>query len=1092
MIEDYVAEPSTRASLAQLLGAADALAEQIREESVSHGLPCGSETIVAALVEEGAQLLLVQLAILRVGCAFLLIDLALPQARRDFLLRDTGAALLIVTSDPPNGDTFAGVRHICTTVPSFSMSSQTQMQGRSSEPAIQPSVDALLSQPSSLLYVCYTSGSTGLPKGVAVTQGHLKAYARANAQRHGICESSRVLLASAVSFDPSIGEAWTALLAHSTLCLPSRVAVKTSLGRLLHATAATHVCSTPALWTTLDVSPASLPSLRCVTLGGERTTAHIITRWAGTDTHSCLYNVYGVTECTVYQTSHHIILPASDITASSRAEDIEQQGTLLGEALNGCTVQLLDANLVPLPPTVRVTTHADDTPDATQGQIAIGGAQVARGYLHRPELTAERYVAATGGAEGGGRWYLTGDIGQRVVGPAGGPPIIRLLGRVDSQVKINGIRLELGEVEGVLARCVPLVAHAAAVVHRDRLVGVAEVHGKAATAPPFVREATIAMLLLHARRWLPAAVCPSSIVLLRRMPLTPTGKLDRKAIKDELDMEEARATQEGDGASGDGAAAVASDVHPTGALECAVAKVWKDVLGVPRVSRRSDFLRLGGDSIKALQVTRTLAFSMDHSHHAPPSRGQIHEGVVEEADYGVLRGVFSPGALLRLPLLYRYCEYLRSHDVRAPREEDENAEGGASGDSQETVLADEVVPVPVAPVGRDGADPPSSDAPTHGMDGMITPSFDAVALEARASEEAEVHEEMLRLRSEMLGNKELEQPALQLALCIAARADDRPLATTALKLGANPAPRPLAKLRGGSVANEHGLPPLHMAVREGHAAMVQMLLDASAPPTLLSTAGMPPLILAAQSDRSLAALDLLLSAGASLAMRDDRRQTALHAAARTGAVAALQRLLVAAKEAEAAAEKSATYRTNKEPIIELRDRWHRTALHWAVVNQQAATIGLLVDAGANVDGVHVPRRKHNRATSLPLEAPLHTASRLPPDAALPLIRQLLEAKADPNRRDQFGQTPLHVAAVSSALEPCAAGRACSVVISEVAPPTATDATTVAVEALLNGGADKSCKDMSGRTAYTTLLEQHGDGAPSQVAVLLQVPSAQPS
>ena len=378
--------------------------------------------------------------------------------------------------------------------------------------------------------------------------------------------------------------------------------------------------------------------------------------------------------------------------------------------------------------------------------------------------------------------------------------------------------------------------------------------------------------------------------------------------------------------------------------------------------------------------------------------------------------------------------------------------------------------------------PPSSDAPTHGMDGMITPSFDAVALEARASEEAEVHEEMLRLRSEMLGNKELEQPALQLALCIAARADDRPLATTALKLGANPAPRPLAKLRGGSVANEHGLPPLHMAVREGHAAMVQMLLDASAPPTLLSTAGMPPLILAAQSDRSLAALDLLLSAGASLAMRDDRRQTALHAAARTGAVAALQRLLVAAKEAEAAAEKSATHRTNKEPIIELRDRWHRTALHWAVVNQQAATIGLLVDAGANVDGVHVPRRKHNRATSLPLEAPLHTASRLPPDAALPLIRQLLEAKADPNRRDQFGQTPPR----RRRLECSRAMRSRPRMLRRDWRGSAAYSSR-RDDRGSRSSAQRWCRQVvqgyerGGRRIRHCRAEQHGDGAPSQVA-----------
>ena len=291
---------------------------------------------------------------------------------------------------------------------------------------------------------------------------------------------------------------------------------------------------------------------------------------------------------------------------------------------------------------------------------------------------------------------------------------------------------------------------------------------------------------------------------------------------------------------------------------------------------------------------------------------------------------------------------------------------------------------------------------------------DATAREAEAAEASELLEHLQRVRSEMRSDLSLEQNALQLILCVASRSGALNLAAAALNLGGDPAPRPAKLLRGGAVVNEHGLPPLHIATRYGHTAIVKLLLDASAPPTLLSGAGMPPLVIAAQTDESLDALDLLLTAGAPLAMRDDRRQSALHAAARHGSIRALKRLLKAAAETEVG--------RHKEPIIELRDRWHRTALHWSVVNQQMEILNVLIEAGASVNGLHMPNKKHNKSTSLPREAPLHSAARLPANAAAPLLKRLLDASADPNPLDQFGQTPLHVAAAASGQEPCCAQR----------------------------------------------------------------------
>jgi ankyrin repeat protein len=374
--------------------------------------------------------------------------------------------------------------------------------------------------------------------------------------------------------------------------------------------------------------------------------------------------------------------------------------------------------------------------------------------------------------------------------------------------------------------------------------------------------------------------------------------------------------------------------------------------------------------------------------------------------------------------------------------------------------------------------PAAHDVGDGAMNGGVVDAATAAATarEAAAAEAAEVLDELRRVSSELSGDVALEQAALQLVLCIAARAGAEQLVVMALALGGDPAPRPSKKMRGSSVVNERGLPPLHIAARAGHATVVRLLLDASAPPTLLSGAGMPPLVLAAQTDDSLPAFGLLLAAGAPLAMRDDRRQTALHTAARTGSVGVLKLLLRAgdAEDTRKRADAAALGVTNlREPFIELRDHWQRTALHWAVVNQQEAALTLLIEAGASVNGVPMPTRKHKKSTSLPRETPLHSAARLPPNAATSLLCRLLAASADPNRTDEFGQTPLHLAAAASGQERCAA---CSARASARADDGDAAA---AVRALLDGGADATRCDATGRTPR--LLAEHLAMQPSHLA-----------
>jgi hypothetical protein len=266
----------------------------------------------------------------------------------------------------------------------------------------------------------------------------------------------------------------------------------------------------------------------------------------------------------------------------------------------------------------------------------------------------------------------------------------------------------------------------------------------------------------------------------------------------------------------------------------------------------------------------------------PPPRGSRLPEVAEAADYGVMRGLFAPSVLLRLPLLYRYAEFLSSHGVRLGGEEldlsshgvrkvvegklataaiaeqgsvastaDEShaldlAGGGdvadlaGGGDVADLAGGGDVADLAgvgdVADLagGNDVADRITTAVGEGAVDGMLE---EATAAEAAAAEEEELLDELVRVRSEMGGEPALQQPALQLVLSVAARAGDAALAAAALKLGADASPRPANQLRGGSAVNEHGLPPLHMAARHGHTEMVRLLLDASASPTLLSTAG---------------------------------------------------------------------------------------------------------------------------------------------------------------------------------------------------------------------------------------------------------------
>ena len=419
------------------------------------------------------------------------------------------------------------------------------------------------------------------------------------------------------------------------------------------------MCSTPALWSSLAAAGSPLPylpALQYVCLGGEGMTGALVRRWAAAVP---LHNVYGVTECTVYQSSRRVAPEAgeahgegggdgggggggeaggeaggecgSGATAATESaaapggqaaiRAAEREASFIGTpGLRGCKLVLLGPQRETLaPPHLGPHGKLQAAAPPLEGELAICGAQVASGYLNLPELTAERFVRLPSGE----RAYLTGDLARW---EAGG---LRLLGRADRQVQLRGLRLELGEVEGVLCGC-PLLRRCAAVLLDDVLLAALEPAcallaapgrdaaadaTRAAGCPPTLRSplraeppptgptvpsptvlsaACAALVALHASRWLPAAACPRRLDVLEQLPLTPSGKIDRNALTQLL-----AAHQGGDDGGG---AAGAVRGAPRGALEELVASTWREVLGVRSVGRGADFLRLGGDSIKALQV----------------------------------------------------------------------------------------------------------------------------------------------------------------------------------------------------------------------------------------------------------------------------------------------------------------------------------------------------------------------------------------------------------------------------------------------------------------------------------------------------------
>jgi amino acid adenylation domain-containing protein len=508
----------------------------------------GADHIVAVRLPRSAELIVGLWGVLKAGGAYLPLDPKLPAERLRFTLEDARVDV-VLTVDQLRGDLPDGPQHV--------ICLDTDWQQIALCPAERPVQET---RDDHLAYVIYTSGSTGQPKGVMLEHRALVNYAHAVIDEYEITAADRVLQFASVSFDAHAEEIYPCLIVGGTLVLRSDDMLDCK--RFLELCAEwqlTFVTLPTGFWHELTTAIATerftVPAtLRLLVIGGEAVLPDRVATWfESVGDRVRLLNTYGPTETTVVAT----------VAELSRADSREERMPI-GRPLANYRSYVLDRSLQPVPVGVR-------------GELYVGGASLARGYLNRPELTAERFVPDPFGPDGR-RMYKTGDVVRwRRDGR------LEFVGRTDHQVKIRGFRIEPGEVEQVL-REYPLLADAA-VVPRYRAPGdlqlVAYTVAQAGDAP------TAAEMRQFLRERLPEFMIPATFMAIESMPMTTSGKMDRRALP-EPDWS--------------GATAQGEFVAPSTPLEEQLASIWSEVLSIERVGAQDDFFNLGGNSLLALRL----------------------------------------------------------------------------------------------------------------------------------------------------------------------------------------------------------------------------------------------------------------------------------------------------------------------------------------------------------------------------------------------------------------------------------------------------------------------------------------------------------
>ena len=501
----------------------------------------GPGRTVGILLNRSTHTYVALLAVLKAGAAFVPLDPSYPADRLAFMAADANLALVLTTSD-------IAASHPRLPCPALCLDTETP--ALRAMPSARP---ALPDEGGELAYIIYTSGTTGCPKGVAITHANICHFLSVCAPIYDVGRDDRVYQGMTVAFDFSIEEIWPTFIAGGTL-----VAGPTDGRRLGPALAEFLIeqninvfCCVPTLLSTLD---RDVPSIHTLIVGGEPCPRDLVERWSRPGRR--MLNTYGPTETTVTATWCELV-PGRPVT--------------IGRAMPGYRVYVLDAALRPVP-------------RGETGEICIGGAGVAQGYVNCPDLTAAKFVADP--FEPDRRLYRSGDLGRLT--PHGE---IEFLGRIDSQVKIRGYRIELAEIEAVLLED-PAVGNAIVAPYPPE-APAQDLAAYITLRAPSSREPVRERLGAELRQRLPAYMVPAYIEVLDAIPALANGKADRRALPAPVLP---RITFQAAGYE-----------PPATPLEHRIAAVWQALFGLERISVDSDFfLDLGGHSLFAAQLLARL------------------------------------------------------------------------------------------------------------------------------------------------------------------------------------------------------------------------------------------------------------------------------------------------------------------------------------------------------------------------------------------------------------------------------------------------------------------------------------------------------
>jgi amino acid adenylation domain-containing protein len=531
-------------SYAELNARANRLAHYLR------GLGVGPDDRVGILLERSSRALVALLGVLKAGAAYVPLAADYPPERLSFMAADAGVGVVLTQRELAGRVPDGVVRVVCLDAEWPQVAAQSD------------ATPAPAAMPDNLAYVIYTSGSTGTPKGVMISHRGLVNYLSWCAEAYGMAGGDGAPVHSPLGFDLTVTGLFAPLLVGRRVAmLPEAEGITALATALRSGRDLSLVKLTPAhlqLLGQLLPADAAAGRARAFIVGGETLTAETLRFWREHAPETRIVNEYGPTEtvvgCCIYE-----------VTAEGPAAG----PVPIGRPIANTQMYVLDARLCPVPPGV-------------SGELYVGGTGVARGYVNRPALTAERFVPDPFSRETGARLYRTGDLGRHL--PDGN---LEFLGRYDSQVKIRGYRIELGEVEAVL-RQHPGVRDALVAPRADK-GGDRQLVAYVVGAPG--EPATAAALLRHLKEKLPEYMVPRAFAFLDSFPLTPNGKVDQRR----LPVPEV-ATAERD----------ASYAPPRTELETVIAQFWQEALGVAHIGVHDNFFDLGGHSFLVVEISTRL------------------------------------------------------------------------------------------------------------------------------------------------------------------------------------------------------------------------------------------------------------------------------------------------------------------------------------------------------------------------------------------------------------------------------------------------------------------------------------------------------